>query len=270
MNIHDTDTGDNGSEKERRGIQSIEAGGQLLLALGSHGRPMPLRELAKAADMAPGKAHPYLVSFGKLGLVTQEASSGYYWLGPTAMQLGLVTLRMLNPVREATPFAEALARETGHSVALSVWGNQGPTVVFQFDAIYPLHTNIRTGTVMSLAGTATGRLFAAYLPAKLIEESMLEDERRLGPDIAKCIDREELQSLVSEIRQQGLSRTINNPTPGVSSFAAPVFDYSGNLVLGITLMGRTRSFDSEWNGKDANAAKACSIEVSRRLGHQSR
>ena len=33
MNIHDTDTGDNGSEKERRGIQSIEAGGQLLLAL---------------------------------------------------------------------------------------------------------------------------------------------------------------------------------------------------------------------------------------------
>ena len=66
MNIHDTDTGDNGSEKERRGIQSIEAGGQLLLALGSHGRPMPLRELAKAADMAPGKAHPYLVSFGKL------------------------------------------------------------------------------------------------------------------------------------------------------------------------------------------------------------
>ncbi len=267
MNTLDTEVGDVGSEKERRGIQSIEAGGQLLLALGAQGRPMPLRELAKAADMAPGKAHPYLVSFAKLGLVTQEASTGYYWLGPTAMQLGLVTLRMLNPVREATPFAEALARETGHSVALSVWGNQGPTIVFLFDAIYPLHTNIRTGTVMSLAGTATGRLFAAYLPAKLIEESLLEDERRLGPDIAASIDRDELQTVVSEIRKHGTSRTINNPTPGVSSFAAPVFDYSGNIVLGITLMGRTRSFDTAWEGKEATAAKACSEEVSRRLGH---
>lgn len=270
MDSLQADIGDAGSEKERRGIQSIEAGGQLLLALGNQGRPMPLRELAKAADMAPGKAHPYLVSFSKLGLVTQEASTGYYWLGPTAMQLGLVTLRMLNPVREATPFAESLARETGHSVALSVWGNQGPTIVFLFDAIYPLHTNIRTGTVMSLANTATGRLFAAYLPAKLIEESLHEDERRLGPDISAPIDREELQGMLNEVRKHGVSRSVNNPTPGVCSFAAPVFDYSGNIVLGITLMGRSRSFDTSWDGTQAKAARACGEEVSRRLGHQAR
>lgn len=268
MSALGTEIGEAGSEKERRGIQSIEAGGQLLLALGAQGRPMPLRELARAADMAPGKAHPYLVSFSKLGLVTQEASSGYYWLGPTAMQLGLVTLRMLNPVREATPYAESLARETGHSVGLSVWGNQGPTIVFLFDAIYPLHTNIRTGTVMSLAGTATGRLFAAYLPAKLIEESLLEDERRLGPDIAAPIDRDELQTMVSEVRKHGVARSVNNPTPGVCSFSAPVFDYSGNIVLGITLMGRSRSFDSSWTGTEAKAAKACGVDVSRRLGHK--
>ncbi|MEJ8813065.1 IclR family transcriptional regulator [Variovorax ureilyticus] len=265
----DSEPNEPASEKERRGIQSIEAGGQLLLALGTHGRPMPLRELARAADMAPGKAHPYLVSFSKLGLVTQESSTGYYWLGPTAMQLGLVTLRMLNPVREGTPFAEDLARATGHSVALSVWGNQGPTVVFLFEAIYPLHVNMRTGTVMSLAGTATGRLFAAYLPAKLIEESMLEDSRRLGPDIAPPTDPENLQKLVLEVRKHGLSRSVNNPTPGVCSFAAPVFDYSGNIVMGITLMGRSSSFDASWDGPQAKAVKACASEVSKRLGNQS-
>ncbi|VTU31137.1 Glycerol operon regulatory protein [Variovorax sp. SRS16] len=269
MSELENESGDVASEKERRGIQSVEAGGQLLLALGAQGRPMPLKELAKAADMAPGKAHPYLVSFTKLGLVTQEASTGYYWLGPTAMQLGLVTLRMLNPVREAIPFAENLARETGHSVALSVWGNQGPTIVFLFDAIYPLHTNIRTGTVMSLAGTATGRMFAAYLPAKLIEESLLEDERRLGPDIAKPTEPGNLQAMFNEVRKHGVSRSVNNPTPGVCSFAAPVFDYSGNIVLGVTLMGRSRSFDIAWDGTQAQAAKACGAEVSRRLGHQS-
>lgn len=255
-------------EKERRGIQSIEVGGQLLLALGAHGRPMPLRELARAANMLPGKAHPYLVSFSKLGLVTQEPSSGYYWLGPTAMQLGLVSLRMLNPVREAIPFAEDLARVSGHSVALSVWGNQGPTIVYLFDAIYPLHVNLRTGTVMSLAGTATGRLFAAYLPARLIEESMLEDNRRLGPDIASPIDPENLQKLLLEVREHGLSRSVNNPTPGVCSFAAPVFDYSGNIVLGITLMGRSSSYDTTWEGPQAQAIKGCAAEVSKRLGHQ--
>ena len=254
-------------EKERRGIQSIEVGGQLLLALGNQGRPMPLGELAKAANMLPGRAHPYLVSYSKLGLVTQEPSTGYYWLGPTAIQLGLVSLRMLNPVREATSFAEALARETGHSVALSVWGTQGPTIVYLFDAIYPLHTNIRTGTLMSLAGTATGRLFASYLPSKLIEEFMLEDHRRIGPDIAQPIPPESVQEMLVEVRKHGVSRALNNPTPGICSFAAPVFDYSGNIVLGLTLLGRAGSFDFNWDGHQAQAAKRCAMEISKRLGN---
>ncbi len=71
------------------------------------------------------------------------------------------------------------------------------------------------------------------------------------------------------MREHGVSRAVNNPTPGVCSFAAPVFDYSGNIVLGITLMGRSRSFDTDWNGTQAKAAKACGAAVSRRLGHQS-
>lgn len=95
--------------KERRGIQSIEVGGQILLALAHHGRPMSLGDLARAAKMPSGKAHPYLVSYSKLQLVTQDIATGHYWLGPTAIQLGLVSLQMLNPVREATPFAETLA-----------------------------------------------------------------------------------------------------------------------------------------------------------------
>lgn len=255
------------AEKERRGIQSVEVGGQLLLALAAHGRPMPLRDLARAADMPAGKAHPYLVSYGKLGLVTQDAATGYYWLGPTAIQLGLVSLRMLNPVREATPYAQDLAERTGHGVALSVWGNQGPTIVLLLEAVYPLHVNMRTGTVMSLAGTATGRLFAAYLSSKLIETVMQEDYRRLGPDIATPLKPEEVQKRLAEVRRHGVSRTVNNPTPGVTSFAAPVFDYSGNMVLGVTLMGSSGTFDADWEGPQAKAVKACAEEISKRLGY---
>ena len=44
----------------------------------------------------------------------------------------------------------------------------------------PLHVNLRTGTVMSLAYTATGRLFAAYMAPKVIEKMMSEDISRLG------------------------------------------------------------------------------------------
>jgi DNA-binding IclR family transcriptional regulator len=255
------------AERERRGINSVEVGGQLLLALAAHGRPMALRDLARASGMPPGKAHPYLVSFSKLGLVTQDAATGHYWLGPTAIQLGLVSLRMLNPVREATPFAQEMAERTGHGVALTVWGNQGPTVVLLLDALYPLHVNMRTGTVMSLAGTATGRLFAAYLPRQLVEAAMREDYRRLGPDIATPLQPEEVEKQLDEVRRNGLSRSVSNPTPGVTAFAAPVFDYSGNMVLGITLMGSSGTFDPSWTGPQATAVRTCADDISKRLGY---
>jgi DNA-binding IclR family transcriptional regulator len=253
-------------EKERRGIQSIEVGGTLLRALAAQGRPMALSDLARAAGMPPGRAHPYLVSFGKIGLVKQDSTTGHYWLGPTAIQLGLLSLQNLDTVREATPFALALAEQTRHSVALAVWANQGPTIVRLIDPVYPLHVNLRTGTVMSLAGTSTGRIFAAYLPQQLIQESMQEDFKRLGPDIARPLKPAEIKLKLDEVRRHGLSRAISNPTPGVNAFAAPVFDYSGNIVLSITLMGSSGIFDTAWKGKEATAIKACAAEVSKRLG----
>ena len=61
------------SDRAQRGIQSIEVGGQLLRALVHHGRPMALKDLAREAEMSPAKAHPYMVSFGRLGLIEQRS-----------------------------------------------------------------------------------------------------------------------------------------------------------------------------------------------------
>ena len=73
---------------------------------------------------------------------------------------------------------------------------------------------------------------------------------------------------MEEVRRHGLSRSISNPTPGVNAMAAPVFDYSGNIVLGVLLMGSSGVFDTAWNGEPARAVRACAQEISRQLGYQ--
>ncbi|HRO60439.1 MAG TPA: helix-turn-helix domain-containing protein, partial [Burkholderiaceae bacterium] len=116
-------------EKEQRAVQSIEVGGRLLLALAANSEPMSLKDLSAEAGLAPSRAHPYLVSFGRLRLIEQDPESGRYALGPAALQLGLTCLHQLDPVRAALPIAESLATSTGHAVALAIWGNFGPTVI---------------------------------------------------------------------------------------------------------------------------------------------
>jgi DNA-binding IclR family transcriptional regulator len=254
-------------EKSRRGIQSIEIGSGLLLELGKQVRPVALKDLAKAAGMTAGKAHPYMVSFLKVGFVTQT-EAGLYELGPLALQLGLARLQRLDPVKEASQLIEDLARETGQSVALAVWGNLGPTIVRLEEPVEPLHVNLRTGTVMSLGHTATGRLFAAYMPRKVVEPLLSDDLARFGYASGQVepLTLAALELALAEIRKHGLSRTRGRPIPGIDALCGPVFDSAGHIVLGILVMGPSATFDSNWDGAVAKPLLRCALEVSRRTG----
>jgi DNA-binding IclR family transcriptional regulator len=254
-------------ETSRRGIQSIEIGSRLLLELGRKVRPMALREVAKAAGMTTGKAHPYMVSFLRVGFVTQN-DAGQYELGPLALQLGLSKLQRMDPVKEASHVIEKLAQVTGQGVAVAVWGNQGPTIVRMEEPVEPLHVNLRTGTVMSLTGTATGRLFAAYMPHKVVEKFLAEELARSGhsPTAASVKAVHELEANFAEIRKHGLSRTRGQPIPGIDALVAPVFNAEGHIVLGLLVMGPSTTFDSDWEGKIAKPLRAAAAEISRHIG----
>jgi DNA-binding IclR family transcriptional regulator len=247
------------SEREQRGIQSIEVGGQLLLALAHEGRPMALKALAQAAGMTPPKAHPYLVSFGKLGLIAQDEASGHYGLGPLAMQLGLISLQQSDPVRLATAQLPALAQLIGQTVGIAVWGSRGATIVRTEEGPLPVHVAMRHGTVMSLRGTASGKLFAAWLPKAQI----------LASDPDAVIDAGFERELAA-IRAAGLAQAADAAVPGVSALAAPVFDAAGHMVLSLTAIGPGASFDTRIEGTPAQALGACAAELSRQLGAHAR
>ncbi len=257
-------------EKDRRGIQSIEIGSALLLEMARHVRPIALKDLSKASGMTAGKAHPYMVSFLKVGFVTQN-DAGHYELGPLALQLGLTRLQRMDPVKEASQLIEALANDTGQSVAVAVWGNLGPTIVRLEEPIQPLHVNLRTGTVMSLANTATGTLFAAYMPPKVIERLLSDEVARqgYGTDAGERspLTQEAVEAALVEIRKNGLARALGNPIPGIDALCAPVFDSAGHLVLGILVMGPSAGFDSRYDGTVATALRSCAAQVSRRIGN---
>lgn len=265
------------NDRAQRGIQSIEVGGQLLRALVHHGRPMALKDLAREAEMSPAKAHPYMVSFGRLGLIEQDRISGHYLLGPLALQLGLISLQQANPVHIATPLIAELAQEIGQTVAIAVWGDRGATIVRIAESPAPLHVNMRHGTVFSLTNTASGRLFGAYLDPEVVRQ-LLEEERQREHKLAADAPRRGMppvqplpswrlfEAQLREVRAKGLSRSEGEILPGVNAMAAPAFDHTGAIALALVAIGPAAVLDTKWNGEVARALKACADRVSQRLG----
>ena len=254
---------------ERRGIQSIEVGGSLLQALVAHGSPMGLKDLAAAAGMPAAKAHPYLVSFGHLGLVVQDEASGRYGLGPFALHMGLSALHNLDPVKQAIPLAHQLADQLKTNIAIAVWGNMGPTVVHIEEFSEQIHVNMRPGTVMTpMLLTATGQCFAAFLPERVAQPRLATevDTAARGTQGQLQISAAEAAATLAEVRQHGMSRAVGRPIPGINALSVPVFNSTGHIALALTAMGPAAAFAADWNGPAAQALREAAAQLSHALG----
>jgi DNA-binding IclR family transcriptional regulator len=260
------------SDKERAGIQSVEVGFALLDVLAQAPGPLMLRDLAAEAHMSAAKAHRYLVSFQRLGLVVQDSSSTRYELGPATLRLGLATLSRLDAVKMARERLPALIDATGHTMALAVWGNRGPTLVHWQETPLAMPVSLRLGDVMPLLSSATGRCFAAFNSHGGASDKtgpMIEQELALARKLGRSdlpSTQAQVQAMVKETRQQGLGRVVNVLLPGISGFCAPVFDADGHLALGVVSLGSSATLDTAWDGPIAQQLRQFAQQLSADLG----
>jgi DNA-binding IclR family transcriptional regulator len=264
----------------RAGIQSVEVGFALLEVLSASPGPLMLRDLAAAAGMSAAKAHRYLVSFQRLELVVQDPGTTLYDLGPAALKLGLASLSRLDSVKLARQRLLPLMAQTGQTLALAVWGNQGPTLVHWEESPRAVTVNLRLGDVMPLLSSATGLCFAAFLSprlaatgarpqsrlALLVKDELARNQKLARQDVPTTLAG--VAKLLEEVRRRGMARAVNTLLPGVAGFCAPVFDADGHLALGMVALGSVATFDPDWDGAVARPLAAAARQLSRDLGFE--
>jgi DNA-binding IclR family transcriptional regulator len=244
-------------------------GFRLLDVLTHEPRAMMLRDLAQRAGMSPAKAHRYLVSFLRLGVVAQDPLSGRYELGGFALQLGLARLARVDGVKLARIALAELRDRLDLTVGIAVWGNQGPTVVHWMESSHPAKASLKLGDVMPLLGSATGLLFAAYLPssktAAMIERELADSRRSSHTDGPRTP--EEVERVLAEVRAHEAARVEGMLLPTIHAFCMPVFDSTGDLALGLIALGHEGAFDIRWDGEIDTALRECARKLSYELGY---
>lgn len=271
--LAESDTADEAAEaaeeKVRSGIQSIEVGFRLLDVLTSEPRAMMLRDLAHRAGMSPAKAHRYLVSFSRLGVVAQDPVSVRYELGGFALQMGLARLARVDGVKLARIALTALRDRLDQTVGIAVWGNQGPTIVHWMESSHPAKASLKLGDVMPLLGSATGLLFAAYLPrsktAAMIERELADTRRSPHHGGPRTLG--EVDALLADVRSHQAARVEGMLLPTIHAFCMPVFDAVGELALAVIALGHEGTFDIRWGDEIDTALRDCAQKLSYELGY---
>lgn len=227
------ENGDAEGSSPSQGIQSVELAMTVLRALEEARGPRSLTQIATGAGMAPSKAHRYLVSLVRVGMVAQSHRSGLYDLGSAMRRLGIEAMRRMDEVAQASEHLPGLRDRTSHAVSLAVWGDNGPVIVRWDYGAHPLPITVRVGATMPMLDSSVGRVFLAHLPeattAPILHGQLAVDDRE--PPTEDAIGR-----IVADVRTRGYALTEGGVIPGVTSVAAPVLGVGESLPLVVAIM----------------------------------
>ncbi len=250
----------------KHGVQSLEIGMSILKAMVNGQRSMMLKEIAAAADMPASKVHRYLVSLIRAGLVEQDPMSSRYDLGAFAMNIGLVALDRLDRVRLGLNTIADMRDEINQTTALAVWGDKGPVIVRWERPRRPITVNVITGTVMDLLSSATGRVFAAWMPKKTVAPLIAVEIK--APDVPPELKTKTgIEAMLADIRDKGFADTAGfHRVPGVAAVAAPVFNFKNEITMAVVVVGVQGMFDMSADGQVVTSLKRHAEALSLRLG----
>jgi flavin reductase (DIM6/NTAB) family NADH-FMN oxidoreductase RutF/DNA-binding IclR family transcriptional regulator len=190
-------------------------------------------------------------------------------LGESSPDLAIASQAHLHAVRVATPLLGELARGLNETLALSVWGNCGPTVIRWEQGRDPMQANLRTGVVSQLLSSATGLAFAAYLPPALTDEMIAAELG--GPAAPATLT--ELDAVLTQVHADGCARVLASDHfiaiygRSINALCVPVFDMQGRMVLGLTVVGPADTLDLGDGARVPMALRRAADDLSRRLGH---
>lgn len=246
-------------------VRSAEVGTDILKALAELSPATSLSNLAEHVQMPASKVHRYLQALIASGFAQQDQATNHYSLGREALMVGLAALASMDVLKvAAVPLAE-LRDELNESCFLAVWANKGATVVQLQPASRAVTLVTQVGSVLPLLSSATGLVFAAYLPeAETLELRQQELKANRNHRLA---DAAIYQQHVQLVREQGLHAIHGLLMPGVDALSAPVFDAYGRVAAVLTVVGSATVFDADEAGIAAGRLKQTAKTISWRMGY---
>lgn len=197
-----------------------------------------LKEIAEAADMHPAKVHRYLVSLIRAQFAEQNAN-GHYQMSNYALGLMLTAIRDQDSVQNAMQHILYFYQEVSECVQIARWSALGPLITHFFEPISPISVSAKVGAIMPMVNSATGRVFASYLPENIVrpmmEKEWREAEERGSP--LKPHSWDAFQSIKAQIIERKICVVEGDFVSGINALSAPVLDERGNIDYVITCLG---------------------------------
>jgi DNA-binding IclR family transcriptional regulator len=221
------------SDDTRSGAQSVERALAVLRAFENTPTDIGVSDIAHATGLAVSTAHRLTRALCNAGLLTQDARTDRYQLGPVLVVLGRIAEERLG-FTTALPDLQRLAADTGESVNLGILVGSDVLVVLDVASDQPLRFDQAPGTRVPAHSSAMGKCLLAHADDVKAAVAALPALEKITT--RTITDRPQLQAELETVRERGWAVNDEERNVGVRAVAVPVVT-GGRAVAAIAVQG---------------------------------
>lgn len=206
---------------------ALEKGLDIIELLASHGEGLSQGEVAKALERSPSEIYRMLSTLVRRGYVIRSLSGDRY-----SLSLKMFSISQRHPpigrvIEAALPRMRAITRKAWQSCHMAMESNGDIVIVASAESPGNWGLALKTGTVVGLGNTGSGRVLAAFRSDNALEDLIAQHRPAVGEP---TLERAEFQGHIDRIRAAGFERMPSATAIGVTNIAFPIFGPSGNAA----------------------------------------
>ena len=249
-----------------RTIQSVDRAIDVLEVLAQEGAELPLKEIARKADLNVSTCHHLLATLVHRGYVGRSRLGRLYFIGGKISELSRRRPGPFSLVDLAMPELGRLNQETGEAVDFSVLRNHQLLSLVRLESSHPVGVSSSTrGVSMAVHATAGGKAILAWLPEVQVDKVLTETGLREFTDNT-ITDAQVLSAELRNIRHNGYASDCEEFQVGVRCIGSCVRDYNGAVIGAVSCSMPELRVTTELVEKIRDAVCSCAKVLCECLG----
>ncbi|MEX3014502.1 HTH-type transcriptional regulator BhcR [Gymnodinialimonas hymeniacidonis] len=195
-----------------------------------------LTELSEELSQSPATVYRIMVTLEGRGLVEFDQTTQMWHVGARAFVIGARYLRRTSLVERARPVLRQLMEDTGETANLGIARDTHVLFVGQVETHATIRAFFPPGTLSPMHASGIGKALLAQMSDDRL--SRLFATAPLDQFTAKTlIEPSTLRADLEATRERGYAIDDEEKNEGMRCIAAPIFDFSGGAIAGLSVSG---------------------------------
>ncbi len=224
-----------------------------------------LSDLAGELGESAATVYRILVTLEQRGLVEFDSEAQLWHVGPRAFLIGARYLRRTSVVDRARPILRNLMQDTGETANLAVAREGHVMFVSQVECHNSIRAFFPPGTMSPMHASGIGKALLSQMSEARFDAHVKRND--LEKFTAHTIsDPEALRLEMARIRERGYAVDDQERNVGMRCIAAPVFDWTGEAVAGLSVSGPVSRMGDEDTDRIAQSVTEAAQALTQALG----